>query len=273
MHNPYQKNNRPAISNEIKREVRKRCGFGCVICGLPLYDYEHMEGWANVHRHVAEEITLLCVQHHREKTTGMLPTAKVRESNAHPINIKNGTSNPYELHFEGNAAEILIGGNSFKVEKNDNFTSFQPLVIDGIPIINFTFQDERLLLNIIAFDSDNIPTLQIQDNELVYDTRAWDIKFVGRKLIINQQARDILIELEFIPPNKISINRGHLLFNGIDIKISTNKLAIQNIDAHFKSCDLINTSSGIVLGSFSNNFSAALCLERIPRYKNKTPQK
>ncbi|WP_198036130.1 hypothetical protein [Salegentibacter sp. T436] len=61
----------------IQREVRQRCGFGCVICGLPLYEYEHMEEWAKVKRHDAEEITLLCDRHHREKTAGLLPKAVI----------------------------------------------------------------------------------------------------------------------------------------------------------------------------------------------------
>ena len=39
----------------MKREVRQRCGFGCVICGMPLYTYEYMLDYANVHRHVADE--------------------------------------------------------------------------------------------------------------------------------------------------------------------------------------------------------------------------
>jgi hypothetical protein len=51
----------------IKRKIRQRCGFGCVICGLPLYEYEHLLGFAKVKRHVEKEITLLCDQHHREK--------------------------------------------------------------------------------------------------------------------------------------------------------------------------------------------------------------
>ena len=29
------------IPEGVKREVRQRCGFGCVICGLGFYDYEH----------------------------------------------------------------------------------------------------------------------------------------------------------------------------------------------------------------------------------------
>ena len=57
----------------VQREIRQRCGFGCVICGMPLYEYEHMEEWAVVQRHVADEITLLCDQHHREKTAGCFP--------------------------------------------------------------------------------------------------------------------------------------------------------------------------------------------------------
>ena len=64
---------RPAIPSGIQREVRQRCGFGCVICGMPLYEYEHMKEWAIVREHVADDITLLCDQHHREKTSGLLP--------------------------------------------------------------------------------------------------------------------------------------------------------------------------------------------------------
>lgn len=51
-------NDRPAIPEPIKREVRQRCSFGCAICKLPIYEYEHIEEWAIVQRHVADEITL-----------------------------------------------------------------------------------------------------------------------------------------------------------------------------------------------------------------------
>ena len=85
----------------MQREIRQRCGFGCVLCGLPLYEYEHLLGWANVKRHVAEEITLLCDQHHREKTAGLLPIEKVREANKMPHNLREGVSKPYDLHYSG----------------------------------------------------------------------------------------------------------------------------------------------------------------------------
>ncbi len=64
----------------IQREVRQRCGFGCVICGFPLYEYDHLKGWPNVQEHIASDITLLCDKHHREATSGLLPREKVIEA-------------------------------------------------------------------------------------------------------------------------------------------------------------------------------------------------
>lgn len=73
---------------------------------MPLYEYEHMEEWASVKRHVAEEITLLCDQHHREKTGGFLPKEMVRNADSDPFNLREGVSKPYCLHFSGKTAEI-----------------------------------------------------------------------------------------------------------------------------------------------------------------------
>jgi hypothetical protein len=94
----------------VQREVRQRCGFGCVICGLPLYEYEHLLGWANVHRHLSEEITLLCDQHHKEKTNGLLPIEDVMEANRSPYNLRDGVSKPYDLHLAVKAQKSLLVG-------------------------------------------------------------------------------------------------------------------------------------------------------------------
>ena len=60
---------RPPLSPKLKREVRQRCGFGCVICGYPIYEYDHILGWAKVKRHLTMKITILCDQHTKAKTT------------------------------------------------------------------------------------------------------------------------------------------------------------------------------------------------------------
>src|SRR4030042_2333444 len=90
----------------IQREVRRRCGFGCVICGMPLYEFEHMLGWAKVPRPVTEEITLMCDQHHRERTAGLLPIEAVSEANANPYNLRGEYQNPMTSISRGINAKL-----------------------------------------------------------------------------------------------------------------------------------------------------------------------
>jgi len=49
---------RPPILEPMKRSVRQRCSFGCVICGLPLYEYHHMIPYADTEKHEEDNITL-----------------------------------------------------------------------------------------------------------------------------------------------------------------------------------------------------------------------
>src|SRR5437588_8359349 len=130
----------------IQREVRQRCGFGCVICGLPLYEYEHLEGWANVQRHVASEITLLCDKHHREKTNGLLPLAEVREADRNPHNRRAGVSHAYDLHYAGSSCELVVGSNEFKRDGLVEGTELIAVAIDRMPLLAFTFEQSHLFL-------------------------------------------------------------------------------------------------------------------------------
>jgi hypothetical protein len=105
---------RPPLPQPFMREVRQRCGFGCVICGFPIFEYDHLLGWANVKRHVASEITLLCDNHHRAKTAGFLPNERVIEANRNPRNLQSGVTKPYELYYSGNTYHIGIDSFAFE---------------------------------------------------------------------------------------------------------------------------------------------------------------
>jgi predicted restriction endonuclease len=69
---------RPAIPEHISRTVRQQCGFGCAICGMPFFEYEHIEEWADVKEHTVENILLLCPNHHSSKTTKKLSADRLR---------------------------------------------------------------------------------------------------------------------------------------------------------------------------------------------------
>jgi hypothetical protein len=258
------------IPSPIKRKVRQRCGFGCVICGLPLYEYEHLLGFAKVKRHVDKEITLLCDQHHREKTSGLLPIDTVLEANAHPYNLRNGVSKPYDLHFSGINCDVILGNNLFYSRYMGYGTVMVPVSVDNISLIRFTLGDKHLLLTMNIFDESNKPVLQIDENQLVYSTSPWDVEFVGRNLIIREARSNILIDFLFEPPNRIQINRGRLLYNGAEIVINPDNLAIANNGLSFNGCVWPNCQGGLFIGNHPNTpFPIALKIENVPRNVNK----
>jgi hypothetical protein len=250
----------------VQREVRQRCGFGCVVCGLPLYEYEHLLGWANVHRHLPEEITLLCDQHHKEKTNGLLPIESVIESNGSPYNLRNCVSKPYDLHFNGDSAEVIIGGNRFTASNQGYGTVLVPLSVDDTPLIRFIIGDDHLLLNLVIFDEFNRPVLHIKDNQLWYCTDPWDIHLVGTKLTVKEARRKILIEIQFCPPNKIIIERGRFLRNGVEVLVRPTNILITNNATLLSGCDTENVPGGLVIGPHKNSLPGFMAFPNLSRY-------
>jgi hypothetical protein len=93
----------------MKRDIRQRCAFGCVVCGLPIYEYEHMTDYAKVLRHEAHNITLLCDRHHGHKTKKLLSEEQVRAHDADPYNRGHSQSAAEMLHYEGNRYSLRMG--------------------------------------------------------------------------------------------------------------------------------------------------------------------
>lgn len=250
----------------IQREVRQRCGFGCVICGMPLYEYEHMLEWAQVQRHVADEITLLCDQHHREKTAGLLPRDVVAHANANPFNLQSGVSKPYSLHFAGKTAEVVIGSNSFTCEDQGYGTIMVPVMVDGVALVGLILGDDHVLLNLVAFDECNVPVLHIKNNQLFYSMSPWDVQLVGTTLTVREAHRKILLEIQFSPPDRITVARGRFLRNGVEILVRPDNILVTNNSMFISNCHAHNCHGGLILGHQEQPMGGFMAIKGIPRY-------
>jgi hypothetical protein len=257
--------NRPPIPDPMKRKVRQRCGFGCVICGLPLYTYEHVLGYANVKRHVADELTLLCDQHQRERTNKLLPVEHVLRANQAPHNLRKGVSTPYTLHYDGPDCIADIGTNVISFRDRGYNTEFIALAIDEDSLISFRLDRGNWLLSLNMFDKNDDLMLLITDNELIYSTIPWDIEFVGHNLIIREAQGNILVDILFELPSRIKIQRGHFLHNGIEIKIKRDSLQILN-NHNTLSGNHAYGCNGILLGNTVKPNSWTFCIGDIPHY-------
>jgi hypothetical protein len=258
---------RPPIGSEVEREVRRRCGFGCVICGLPLYEYDHILGWSNVQRHVAEEITLLCDMHHHEKTNGLLPLDRVVAANREPFNLRRGVSKPYNLHYSGTGCETIIGSNRFVTADPGGGTVSVALIIDETPIVGFELSDGHLLLNLQLFDDRNDLVVRVIRNELVYSTSPWDIRLRGRNLLVRAAERRILVDILFEAPNRIVLRRGRILCNGVQIILQPDYALINEV-LFYDNTGVGNF--GLAVGNRALPAPPAFRIRNISRYSGST---
>ncbi len=225
-----------------------------------------MLGWAQVKRHVAEEITLLCDQHHREKTSGLLPAEKVNKANANPYNYQSGVSKPYDLHYSGEGCEAIVGSNKFSTSFKGEGTMMVAVSVDSIPLLGFVVLDGHLLLNLNVFDQHNEPVLHIVNNYLLYSPTPWDISFVGRNLIIREAQRQFLLDITFEVPNRILINRGHFLCNGVEIIIKPEYIFLSNDKRILADCMADDCTVGLAVGPHPQNLGIGFHWPKIKRY-------
>lgn len=252
--------NRPEIPEKIKREVRQRCGFGCVICGVPLYHYDHMTEYKVVREHAAENITLLCGTHHDSKTRGQLPPEEVRRRNLNPHNHSTNQTAVHQLFFSGNHARIIAGGNTVHATNH----AASAIKIDGHSLVDFELVDGHLLLNVALRGSDGHPTLTVRRNELVHSTHFWDYEFKGKTLSIRNAEKSMELRMTFDAVNhQVAIEQGLVFHNGVDVLLDRHGLFILNNRTRLSGTSISGFDTAISIGE--NRGSPSAIVVDIPR--------
>lgn len=189
------------IPEEIKRQVRQECGFGCVVCGLSIATYEHIDpAFKDAKEHDPSKIAYLCGGCHDRVTRGVWSKEKVLEARLNPWCIQHGRchdsfdiSVPHPVIWVG-PNEII---NIDKILSIDDHVilSIEPPQQEGEPYtISGEFYD----------DSGNL-LFVIDRNEWLGNIKSWDIETVGRTLTIRKAARRIALRITALPPKGILI--------------------------------------------------------------------
>jgi len=141
------------IPEAVKREVRVRCGFGCVHCGAPAYHYDHIQGIA-VTGHEPDAITLLCPNIHNEKSVGRVTVRQVEAWNADPINKRRGQSAPHQLYFDDPNFFVEVGTLRFTLAARGG-ERIKAISVDGGIVLGFRVSDGGVLFDLNVRDADN----------------------------------------------------------------------------------------------------------------------
>ena len=83
---------RPRTPPDVARELRRRSGFGCCRCGLPVVQYHHIVPWHLEEHFRAADMMTLCPYCHDAATKGAFNEAAQRKCQAEPHNVRTGYS-------------------------------------------------------------------------------------------------------------------------------------------------------------------------------------
>jgi len=178
------------IPEEIKRQLRQEAGFGCCICGNPVFQYHHITDWALTKSHDLLDMMVLCPNHHHEATVRALVEQEQRRWKKRPLNIVNGyVDGLLKITELGVAVEV---GTNYLVGPGFKF------VVDGAPLLALDLDsDGRLQLSLDLYDAADSLLLQIHNNEwLTGDPMPWDVEFSHRRFILRRKSGEVTLSID-----------------------------------------------------------------------------
>lgn len=203
------------IPTGIKRRIRQGSGFGCVICGFAIYQYEHVDPeFVDATCHNPKSMTLLCGSCHDQVTRGIYSKEKVKEAMLNPKCKQKGfTFGAFDIgrdvpsiQFGSSLFTSQSGLVLFEIEGED-LLAFEPPEIPSGPF----------LLSASLYDKDEKLFFSVEKNEWKGDVDNWDIEIEGRRITIRQKNMDVLLELINIPRKAILINKINIQYKGYKI--------------------------------------------------------
>ena len=213
------------IPEDVKRQIRQECGFGCVHCGNAITEYEHIDPpFVEATKHEASKMALLCGTCHSKVTRGYLSKKTILQDRANPKTFKEGISKdvldidePFSLEIGSNSFNHV---STFIKIKNKNLVYIEPPEEEGAPA----------RLTAYFYNQGGEPVLTIYKNELWISTENWDTQAEGGKFIVRNGQRDIILEFKVEPPHKIIITKLNMSYKGVHVKIENKDLMFRQND-------------------------------------------
>ena len=232
------------VPEPVKRAVRQRYGFGCVICGSALIQYHHHDPpFEDAKAHTVEGIVPVCGTHHDYFEHGIWSQSKLDSAIKNPKAKQRGFSHglfdvgdemPY-VKFAGVTAYHTPRPICFGMDDG-------PLLIEAPEEPGAPFR-----LSGTFYDSKGQATLSIDRNEWKAHSQSWDVQFTGPVLTIREAAGHIHLRLKADPPKGVIIDRIDMVYRGHVIRGGGETLTIDGIS--FTKTVSSNSPCGVLVRS------------------------
>lgn len=192
------------IPSEIKREVRQRSGFGCVMCGAAILQYHHYRPpFPDASAHTADGITALCPTCHTKVTNRRISTSDLLKAVNDPHCLRKGFSHD----------QLALGVPA---------VVFGNVPIVGTPIILEVCGRSLLSvspfgLNAFFYNKEGAPIAEIVENEWRAFSSNWDVETVGQRTTIRNERADIALVFRIEPPATVVIELLNMYYHRLHL--------------------------------------------------------
>jgi hypothetical protein len=205
------------IPEPIRREIRKRSKFGCVVCRCAVYQYEHIDPIFNdAHEHNPDYMCLLCGHCHDKVTRGLLskPTVKGRYAF---VQSSEEVRRPFdEFDLSSRNLSVTLGSCVFR----DAMTLIE---LDGIPVLAIEPPEEGAAFPTLSgYFTDHAGTelLRIERNVWHGPAAAWDVQVKGQEISVLVGSGLLALKMRVDPPS-------HIAVEVLDMRIGTSHLTLR----------------------------------------------
>lgn len=214
------------IPEDIRREVRARSKFGCVVCRCAVYQYEHIDPEFNeAKEHDPDCMCLLCGHCHDKVTRGLLSKKTVKERYDF-VRVSDAVKRPFDgLDLSSSKLTVVLGSCIFhgantliKLDRKIALAIEPPEEGAAFPILSGYFTD----------DSGN-ELLRIDRNIWYGPSTAWDVEVKGRVILVRPQPSVVALKLRLDPPSCIIVEHLDMRIGGSHLMLRNDFLAVGRI--------------------------------------------
>lgn len=235
------------VPQAVRREIRSRCGFGCVICGLAYYDYEHFDpDFKDAKEHNPAGMTLLCMQCNQKRARGTLSSQTVALANQAPKCRQQGFASEL-FDFSSEPIEVKFAGVSF-------YNCRTLIRVSGVDLLSFKPPEEPgtpVLLSGYLSDITGATTLKIVDNIWSAGEENWDVEVKGQRIIFRRSPSDIALQIRVAPPHALAVEIINMEFEGYHLNGNEQTLAYSRDGTSWSTLTAVSISGcdvGIAFG-------------------------
>lgn len=241
------------IDAETKRAIRRDAGFGCVICGSAIIEYEHIDPpFSECSRHDPDFMTVLCPTCHSKKTKGLLSLERVWEAKKKPRAKQQGFSNDF-WDMGQNIPTVCVG--PLTAVDCDNI-----LTICGRPVISIREPEEfgaPVRFNADILSPEGLPIFTVVDNEWRCNAANWDVEQIGSKLVIREALGKKVLELQTTPQREVRFNLIDLHTSGYYLRGDSKEFYVEfnSFVIRLESATITGWQHAIILGDEPNSMA------------------